>query len=415
MGRAPGRGGDRRARRRARLARPPAARGRPASRTCSSCPPASSTRRARAPLDCARRELAEEIGKAAEHWEHLMTFSPRPGSPTSSATSSSPPGLRDEPGHAIEGERIDIEPHPLAELDAAIAATPRREDADRPAAAARRGCAAERAGCSGRRPPRRAPKAAPRGRRDASSRPSRSSTSLLDFLAYLEFERGLSRNTLEAYRSDLLQYGAWLERTGHDPLAVGHAELSAFVAELAAGTDDRPPAAPATLQRKIACLRSFYRHLRRTAVIDRRPDGASARAEAGPPAAARAQPRRGRRAAAPAARDRAGRAARPRAAGDDVRLRAARLGGDRPRGRRRRPRGRASCAPAARAPRSGSSRSGPPPPTRSPPTCSAAARGSSAIAGRRACSSTSAAPASPARGSTRSSSATRRPPASRRR
>ena len=31
---------------------------------------------------------------------------------------------------------------------------------------------------------------------------------VLDFLAYLEFERGLSRNTLEAYRSDLLQYGA---------------------------------------------------------------------------------------------------------------------------------------------------------------------------------------------------------------
>ena len=29
----------------------------------------------------------------------------------------------------------------------------------------------------------------------------------LDFLAYLELERGLSRNTLEAYRSDLLQFG----------------------------------------------------------------------------------------------------------------------------------------------------------------------------------------------------------------
>ena len=90
---------------------------------------------------------------------------------------------------------------------------------------------------------------------------------VLDYLAELEFERGLSRNTLEAYRSDLLQYGAWLERTGHDPLVLGHAELSAFVAELAAGTDDRPPAAPATLQRKVACLRSFYRHLRRTAVM----------------------------------------------------------------------------------------------------------------------------------------------------
>ncbi len=33
---------------------------------------------------------------------------------------------------------------------------------------------------------------------------------VLDFLAYLELERGLSRNTLEAYRSDLLQFGAFL-------------------------------------------------------------------------------------------------------------------------------------------------------------------------------------------------------------
>jgi integrase/recombinase XerD len=90
---------------------------------------------------------------------------------------------------------------------------------------------------------------------------------LLDFLAYLEFERGLSRNTLEAYRSDLLQFGEWLNRTGNDPLAVGHTELSAFAAEVAAGRGDKPPAAPATLQRKVACLRSFYRHLRRTAVL----------------------------------------------------------------------------------------------------------------------------------------------------
>jgi integrase/recombinase XerD len=90
---------------------------------------------------------------------------------------------------------------------------------------------------------------------------------LLDFLAYLEFERGLSRNTLEAYRSDLLQFGEWLGRTGNDPLAVGHPELSAFANELACGRDGKPPAAPATLQRKVACLRSFYRHLRRTAVL----------------------------------------------------------------------------------------------------------------------------------------------------
>ena len=41
---------------------------------------------------------------------------------------------------------------------------------------------------------------------------------VLDFLAYLEFERGLSRNTLEAYRSDLLQFGAFLGRRGTDVL-----------------------------------------------------------------------------------------------------------------------------------------------------------------------------------------------------
>src|SRR6478672_2613353 len=91
---------------------------------------------------------------------------------------------------------------------------------------------------------------------------------MLDFLAYLEFERGLSRNTLEAYRSDLLQLGAFLGRRGVD---VHHADLSAFLAELATGGEGRPPVAAATLQRKAACLRSFYRHLRREGVLDRDP------------------------------------------------------------------------------------------------------------------------------------------------
>jgi integrase/recombinase XerD len=94
---------------------------------------------------------------------------------------------------------------------------------------------------------------------------------VLDFLAELEFERGLSRNTLEAYRSDLLQFGTWLERTGGDALTLGHAELSAFLSELASGQDGRPPVAPATLQRKAACLRSFYRHLRREGVVEHDP------------------------------------------------------------------------------------------------------------------------------------------------
>jgi integrase/recombinase XerD len=90
---------------------------------------------------------------------------------------------------------------------------------------------------------------------------------VLDFVAYLEFERGLSRNTLEAYRSDLLQFGGWLERNGRDPLDLDHSALADFVSELAMGREGKAPAKPATLQRKVACLRSFHRHLRREGLI----------------------------------------------------------------------------------------------------------------------------------------------------
>jgi integrase/recombinase XerD len=93
----------------------------------------------------------------------------------------------------------------------------------------------------------------------------------LDFLAYLELERGLSRNTLEAYRVDLLQFGEFLRRRGLGALDAAHGDLAAFLSELAAGGADRPAVAPATLQRKAACLRSFYRHLRREGVLERDP------------------------------------------------------------------------------------------------------------------------------------------------
>ena len=106
---------------------------------------------------------------------------------------------------------------------------------------------------------------------EASVQPRRLTDLVLDFLAYLELERGLSRNTLEAYRSDLQQYGEFLARREIDPLAVTPADLAAFVTELADGRPDRPRAAAATLQRKTACLRSFYRHLRRDGIIEHDP------------------------------------------------------------------------------------------------------------------------------------------------
>ena len=100
---------------------------------------------------------------------------------------------------------------------------------------------------------------------------------VLDFLAYLEFERGLARNTLDAYRTDLLQFGAFLAQRGTGAVEVERADVADFLADLATGRpalngdDARAPCSPATISRKTACLRSFYRHLRREELIDADP------------------------------------------------------------------------------------------------------------------------------------------------
>jgi len=94
---------------------------------------------------------------------------------------------------------------------------------------------------------------------------------ILDFLAYLELERGLSRNTLAAYRTDLLQFGEFLGRCSLGVAEAQHGHIAAFLSQLAAGDEDHPPVASATLARKVACLRCFYRHLRREGVIEHDP------------------------------------------------------------------------------------------------------------------------------------------------
>jgi integrase/recombinase XerD len=92
-----------------------------------------------------------------------------------------------------------------------------------------------------------------------------------DFLAYLELERGLSRNTLEAYRSDLLQLGDYLSRHGLSVQDAAHGDLADFLSELSNGHAGKAPVAATTLGRKVACLRSFYRHLRREGLIEHDP------------------------------------------------------------------------------------------------------------------------------------------------
>jgi 8-oxo-dGTP pyrophosphatase MutT (NUDIX family) len=74
-----------------------------------------------APLETAKRELAEEIGKAAEHWEPLARFYTSPGFTNEEVHLFLATGLSDVPQPDVhEDERIDVVTHPLAELDSLL-------------------------------------------------------------------------------------------------------------------------------------------------------------------------------------------------------------------------------------------------------------------------------------------------------
>jgi integrase/recombinase XerD len=96
---------------------------------------------------------------------------------------------------------------------------------------------------------------------------------VLDFLAYLELERGMARNTLASYRSDLLQFGGFLAEREIDVVEVRARDVSEFLTDLATGAGEAR-AATSTIQRKAATLRSFYRHLRREGVLETDPTAA---------------------------------------------------------------------------------------------------------------------------------------------
>jgi integrase/recombinase XerD len=80
---------------------------------------------------------------------------------------------------------------------------------------------------------------------------------LESFLAWLELERGLSTNTLQAYARDLAQCVVFLEELGRaDWTAVHSADLSAWVASLS-----RADFARSSQARKLSALRMFAKHL----------------------------------------------------------------------------------------------------------------------------------------------------------
>ena len=75
------------------------------------------------PLDTAKRELAEEIGKAAEHWEPLHSFFTSAGFTDERVDLFLATGLSDASAETEEEERIEIVAWPLDRLDDALAET----------------------------------------------------------------------------------------------------------------------------------------------------------------------------------------------------------------------------------------------------------------------------------------------------
>jgi ADP-ribose diphosphatase len=74
------------------------------------------------PLDTAKRELAEEIGRGARNWERLTSFYSTPGFADEEVHIFLATDLYDEHADSGEDERIEVVAVPLDEIDDAIAA-----------------------------------------------------------------------------------------------------------------------------------------------------------------------------------------------------------------------------------------------------------------------------------------------------
>jgi 8-oxo-dGTP pyrophosphatase MutT (NUDIX family) len=75
------------------------------------------------PLAAAQRELAEEIGRAAEHWQHILTYYSSPGFTDERVYLFLATDLYEANAQSEENERIEVVKWPLSQLKQAIGAS----------------------------------------------------------------------------------------------------------------------------------------------------------------------------------------------------------------------------------------------------------------------------------------------------
>ncbi len=83
------------------------------------------------------------------------------------------------------------------------------------------------------------------------------------FLKYLQFERRYSPRTLVSYQTDLCQFESYLKKEFEStPAEANYGMVRGWIVTLSDQQLD-----PASINRKIACLRSFYKFLLKQEVI----------------------------------------------------------------------------------------------------------------------------------------------------
>ncbi len=88
-----------------------------------------------------------------------------------------------------------------------------------------------------------------------------------NYMNYLAVEKGLSKNTLESYRRDLLKFIAFMNHNQiSKPEEVDREALNIFIADL-----KKKGRATSTISRCIASIRSFFNYLLQEGLIDKNP------------------------------------------------------------------------------------------------------------------------------------------------
>lgn len=87
-----------------------------------------------------------------------------------------------------------------------------------------------------------------------------------EFLSYLSAERGLSRNTLESYRRDLLKLREFADSESLAIAEVSRGDIREFIVTLTSGG-----MAPNTVNRTVSAVRGFYRFLQLDGFLKKNP------------------------------------------------------------------------------------------------------------------------------------------------